>query len=71
MAQWGAIQTALAGADDVTGVTVNAMDIGYAQIAIAYTGSQAQLRDTLGSAGLALAPAQGGSWTLAMNGGDQ
>ena len=71
LAQWGAIQTALAGADDVTGVTVNAMDIGYAQIAIAYTGSQAQLRDTLGSAGLALAPAQGGSWTLAMNGGDQ
>ena len=52
-------------------MTVNAMDIGYAQIAIAYTGSQAQLRDTLGSAGLALAPAQGGSWTLAMNGGDQ
>jgi hypothetical protein len=71
LAQWGAIQNALAAADDVTGVTVNAMDIGYAQIAIAYTGSQAQLRDTLGGAGLALTPVRGGAWNLAMNGGDQ
>ena len=68
LAQWGAIQTALAAADDVTGVTVNAMDIGYAQISISYTGSSDQLRDTLNSAGLALAPARGGGWTLAMNG---
>ena len=27
-----------------------------------------QLRDTLSSAGLTLAPVRGGSWTLAMNG---
>jgi hypothetical protein len=68
LAQWGAIQTALGSADDVTGVTVNAMDIGYAQISIAYTGSSDQLRDTLSSAGLTLAPVRGGTWTLAMNG---
>jgi hypothetical protein len=69
LTQWGAIQTALAGADDVTGVTVNAMDIGYAQISISYTGSSNQLRDTLNGAGLALAPVRGQpTWTLAMNG---
>lgn len=68
LAQWGAIQTALAGVDNITGVTVNAMDIGYAQISISYTGSSDQLRDTLGGAGLALAPERGGGWTLAMNG---
>jgi hypothetical protein len=69
--QWGAIQTALAGVDNITGVTVNAMDIGYAQISISYTGSAEQLRDMLGGAGLTLAPVKGqASWTLAMNGGD-
>jgi hypothetical protein len=68
LAQWGAIQTALSGADDVSAVTVNAMDIGYAQITIAYQGSSDQLRDTLAGAGLTLAPARGGNWTLAMNG---
>ena len=71
LAQWGAIQTALADADDVTGVTVNAMDIGFAQISIAYQGSSDQLRDTLGDAGLTLAPVRGGNWTLAMKDSDQ
>jgi len=69
LAQWGAIQSALAGIDTVTGYTVTAMDIGYAQLAITYLGSPDQLRDSLGAAGLALAPARGGTWTLAMNGG--
>ena len=68
LAQWGAIQTSLAGADDVTSVTVNAMDIGFARITLGYQGSVEQLRDTLGSAGLALAPVRGGGWTLAMSG---
>ena len=39
LAQWGAIQTALAGVDNVTGVQVMAMDIGYARLSIAYQGS--------------------------------
>ncbi|HWY61266.1 MAG TPA: hypothetical protein VNW15_05145 [Rhizomicrobium sp.] len=73
--QWGAIQTALGNADNITSVTVNAMDIGYAQISISYTGSAEQLRDVLGDAGLTLAPVRGQTggqtvWTLAMNGGD-
>ena len=68
LAQWGQIQTALAGVDNITNVTVNAMDIGFAQISIAYTGSSDQLRDMLGDAGLTLAPVRGQSaWTLAMN----
>ena len=70
--QWGAIQTALAGADNITNVTVNAMDTGYAQISISYTGSAQQLRDVLGGEGLTLAPVRGQAvWTLAMNGGGQ
>ena len=69
LAQWGAIQTALASVDNITNVTVNAMDIGYAQISITYTGSSEQLREVLGDAGLTLAPVRGqSSWTLAMNG---
>ncbi len=68
--QWGAIQTALGAVSNITNVTVNAMDIGYAQISIAYTGSSDQLREVLGGAGLQLAPVRGQSaWTLAMNGG--
>ena len=68
LAQWGAIQTALSGADNVTAVTVNAMDIGYAQVTISYQGSSDQLRDTLAGSGLTLSPVRGGNWTLAMNG---
>jgi hypothetical protein len=70
LAQWGAIQNALAGVDNITNVTVNAMDIGYAQVSIAFTGSSDQLREVLSDAGLQLAPVRGQStWTLAMNGG--
>jgi hypothetical protein len=62
---------ARAAIDNITGVTVNAMDIGYAEISISYTGSPEQLRDVLGTAGLTLAPVRGqASWTLAMNGGE-
>ena len=72
LAQWGAIQTALAGVDNITNVTVNAMDIGYAQITVTYTGSSDQLRQVLADSGLTLAPVRGQtSWTLAMNGAPQ
>ncbi len=67
LAQWGAIQTALSGVDTVSSVTVNAMNLGLAQISIAYMGGADQLRDTLGGAGLVLAPVRGGGWTLATN----
>ena len=68
--QWGTIQNVLSATDNITNVTVNAMDIGFAQITIAYTGSPEQLRETLGAAGLTLAQVRGQPvWTLAMNGG--
>jgi hypothetical protein len=68
--QWGAIQSALSGIGNVSGVTVNAMNIGDAQITISYTGSTDQLRDTLADAGLTLVQARGqSSWSLAMNDG--
>ena len=68
--QWGAIQTALGGVSNITNMTVNAMDIGYAQITVTYTGSSDQLREVLGDAGLTLAPVRGQSaWALAINGG--
>lgn len=68
--QWGAIQAALTGVDNITNVTLNAMDTGYAEISITYTGSSEQLREVLADAGLTLAPVRGQQvWTLAMNGG--
>ena len=66
LAQWGAIQTALASVDNVTSVQVTAMDIGYSQLSITYQGSADQLRDALGAAGLTLTN-RGGAWTIAMN----
>ena len=61
--QWGAIQSALSGAENVTGVQVVAMNLGYARLSIAYMGSTDQLRDTLNEQGLALS-GRGGQWTL-------
>ena len=55
LAQWGEIQTALAGVDNVTSVKVTAMDIGYARINLTYQGSSDQLREALSGAGLTLA----------------
>ncbi len=66
--QWGAIQTALSGVDNVTSVQVTAMDIGYAQLALGYQGNSEQLRDALSTAGLSLSN-RGGEWTLAMAAG--
>jgi len=62
--QWGDAQAALAGLPQVTGVTLVAMDTGYARLLIAYTGSQDQLRDALAAAHLTLAN-RAGQWTLA------
>jgi hypothetical protein len=62
--QWGNIQTQLAGVPNVTSVTVTAMDMGYARVQLAYIGTQDQLRDALGGAGLSLTP-RGSQWLLA------
>jgi hypothetical protein len=65
--QWGDTQTALAGVPTVTGVTVVAMDTGFARLTIAYTGTSEQLRDALSAAHLSLTN-RGGQWTLAPGG---
>ncbi|HXR95319.1 MAG TPA: hypothetical protein VN718_05535 [Rhizomicrobium sp.] len=61
--QWGVIQTALAGLENVTGVQVVAMDVGYARLSIAYQGSQEQLRDAMNGQGLALS-GRPGAWMI-------
>jgi hypothetical protein len=66
LAQWGRVQSALAGVDTVTGVTVQAMNIGEARIAIAYLGNIDQLKDALDAQGLTLV-SQGGGWVLNAN----
>ena len=61
--QWGALQTALGGLENVTAVQVVAMDVGYARLSIAYQGSQDQLRDAMSGQGLALTGKPGG-WII-------
>ena len=61
--QWGAIQTALGGLENVTGVQVVAMDVGYARLSIAYQGSQDQLRDAMSGQGLTLT-GKPGAWII-------
>ncbi len=64
LAQWGEIQSQLAAVSNVTGVTVTAMDMGYARIQLGYQGGADQLREALAGAGLTLT-SRGGQWTLA------
>ncbi len=64
LAQWGDIQTQLATVSNVTGVTVTAMDMGYARVSLTYIGGMDQLREVLGGAGLNLS-SRGGQWVLA------
>lgn len=65
--QWGAIQTALAGIDTVTGVQMVAMDLGYARLSITYQGTQDQLRDAMRGQGLTLSGKAGG-WMISRAG---
>jgi hypothetical protein len=64
LAQWGEIQTALAGVGNVTGTTVTAMTTGYARMNLTYQGGLEQLREALSGAGLSLNN-RGGQWMLA------
>jgi hypothetical protein len=63
--QWGEIQSQLATVSNVTGVTVLAMDLGYARIQLGYQGGADQLREALSGASLALTSRGGGQWMLA------
>jgi len=64
LTQWSEVQAALAGIPVVTGVTVVAMDTGYARMQLNYTGTADQLREALANARLSLTN-RGGQWTLA------
>jgi hypothetical protein len=68
--QWGAIQTALGGLENVTGVQVVAMDVGYARLSIAYQGTQDQLRDALSGQGFSLS-GRPGAWVINRAGSGQ
>ena len=67
LAQWGEIQTGLAGIGNVNSATVTAMTSGYARMNLAYQGSLEQLREALGGAGLSLSN-RSGQWMLAQSG---
>lgn len=67
LAQFGALQTQLAGAANVTGVNVIAMDIGEARVSIAYIGGSDSLKDALAARGVYLTKS-GGEWALSTSG---
>ena len=64
LAQWGEIQSSLAGIGNVTSMNVTAIDIGYARINLTYQGGLEQLREAFAGAGLTLSN-RGGQWMLA------
>jgi hypothetical protein len=65
LAQWGELQSHLAGVSNVTGYTVTAIDMAYARIVITYVGGLEQLREALAGAGISLTSRGGGQWALA------
>jgi len=67
LAQFGALQTQMAGAANVTGINVVAMDIGEARVSIAYIGGQESLKDALAGRGVYLTKS-GGEWALSTSG---
>src|SRR5262249_44913206 len=62
--QWGEVQKTLAANSNGTQVTVTAMDIGYARVAVSYIGPPDQLRESLSAAGISLSN-KNGQWMLA------
>ena len=70
LGQWSDLQSRLATVSNITGVTVTAMDMGYARMLVAYIGGMDQLREALGGAGLALNN-RGGQWMLVPANGGQ
>jgi hypothetical protein len=63
LSQWSSLQTQLATVPNVSGITVQAMDIGEARVSIAYLGSVDQLKDAMAAQGLMLSKS-GGEWTV-------
>jgi hypothetical protein len=67
LAQWGSLQTTMASTPNVSGVAVQAMDIGEARVTLTYLGSTDQLREALSAQGISLT-SRGGEWTLSTSG---
>ncbi|MGH6871289.1 MAG: DUF2066 domain-containing protein [Rhizomicrobium sp.] len=63
LASWGAMQARIVTVPTITDVTVTAMDIGLARVAITYVGTADQLKDSLAQAGYDLEDGDNG-WTL-------
>jgi hypothetical protein len=63
LALWSALQSGVASAQNVSAMTVEAMDIGEARVAITYLGTADQLRQALADRGIVLSKA-GGDWIL-------
>ncbi|HEY1631276.1 MAG TPA: DUF2066 domain-containing protein [Rhizomicrobium sp.] len=67
LADWGAMQAKIVTVPTVTDVTVTAMDIGQARIAVTYVGTAQQLKDSLYQNGYDLENSEDNGWTLAPN----
>lgn len=67
LAQWTSLQAQMATVPNVSGVSVQAMDIGEVRITLAYLGTTDQLRDALGAQGISLVKT-GGEWSLSGTG---
>jgi hypothetical protein len=63
LSQWTTLQNAMTSISNVTGVQVQAMDIGLVRITLLYQGSTDQLRESLAPVGVALTKADDG-WSI-------
>jgi hypothetical protein len=64
LSQWVTLQNAMTSIANVTGVQVQAMDIGLVRITLLYQGTTDQLRDSLAPVGVALTKADD-NWSIA------
>ncbi|MEJ1968905.1 MAG: hypothetical protein WDN03_09805 [Rhizomicrobium sp.] len=62
--QWVVLQNAMTSLANVSGLQVQAMDIGVVRVTLTYQGSTGQLQDALAPAGVALVKADSG-WSMA------
>jgi hypothetical protein len=67
LTQWGSLQAQMATVPNLSGVTVQAIDIGEARVTLTYLGSVDQLRDALAAQGVSLT-SRGGEWSLSASG---
>jgi hypothetical protein len=67
LAQWGGLQAQMATVPNVSGISVQAIDVGEARITLTYLGSADQLREALSAQGISLT-SRGGEWTLSTSG---